>query len=261
MESKPSGTKIKLNALKREAFWRLSKVRSGYHIAEFPKSGGTWLGQLLSEVSGCSFQRNNSSPAFNNVILHGHKLYSDMYSNVCVMHRDGRDIMISAYYHFLYENEWNHAPYVKRVREELGFKNVDDVKENLPDFIEWMNFGYSRGRFRFTWPEFVFSWADKDVPAIKYEELLSLEASALFTLANEIGIKVDREGCEKAFEKYRAKRKGSSTGGGSFLRKAIVGDWKNYFDRESSRVFNKYNGEALVKLGYEEDLSWPDKYM
>ena len=40
------------------------------------------------------------------------------------------------------------------------------------------------------------------------------------------------------------------------MRKGIVGDWKNYFNKEAREIFNHYAGDQLIKLGYEKDRSW-----
>jgi hypothetical protein len=42
----------------------------------------------------------------------------------------------------------------------------------------------------------------------------------------------------------------------SFLRKGIVGDWRNHFSAEAAVVFDAHAGSALIELGYEPDRSW-----
>ena len=44
----------------------------------------------------------------------------------------------------------------------------------------------------------------------------------------------------------------------SFVRKGIVGDWKNAFTREAAERFDHYAGRELIALGYEQDRSWID---
>lgn len=46
----------------------------------------------------------------------------------------------------------------------------------------------------------------------------------------------------------------------AFLRKGIVGDWENYFDRDVVRAYKtekegRWN-RLLVKMGYENTLDW-----
>jgi sulfotransferase family protein len=42
----------------------------------------------------------------------------------------------------------------------------------------------------------------------------------------------------------------------SFLRKGVVGDWRNQFSLEAREVFDRYAGEELILLGYEKDRKW-----
>ncbi|MCC6321510.1 MAG: sulfotransferase [Phycisphaerales bacterium] len=39
-------------------------------------------------------------------------------------------------------------------------------------------------------------------------------------------------------------------------RKGIVGDWMNYFDEKTRRIYREEAGDALIELGYEKDLNW-----
>lgn len=39
-------------------------------------------------------------------------------------------------------------------------------------------------------------------------------------------------------------------------RKGAIGDWKNYFTDHHKHVFKELAGNLLIKLGYEQDMSW-----
>lgn len=41
-----------------------------------------------------------------------------------------------------------------------------------------------------------------------------------------------------------------------FMRKGIVGDWRNHFDRETAREFNNHFGEFMLSQGYIDSLEW-----
>jgi hypothetical protein len=73
-------------------------------VNEYPKSGGTWLAQMLSASLRLPFPRNKL-PQICSSIMHGHYLNPWGMDNVVVMWRDGRDIMVSWYYHCLFKNE------------------------------------------------------------------------------------------------------------------------------------------------------------
>ena len=64
---------------KSEQLWRLlylhglTKLFSTVLVCEYPKSGGTWLGQLISTYLQISFPRNRHPMPGNN-LFHGHYL-------------------------------------------------------------------------------------------------------------------------------------------------------------------------------------------
>lgn len=56
-----------------------------------------------------------------------------------------------------------------------------------------------------------------------------------------------------SFEKLSGRRAGDENAS-SFMRKGIVGDWRNHFDREARVLFNEYAGDALIRLDYEKKI-------
>ena len=61
-----------------------------------------------------------------------------------------------------------------------------------------------------------------------------------------------------SFEKQSNRKRGEEDVK-SFIRKGIIGDWKNSFNREACEVFNHYAGDELILLNYEADHSWVDR--
>ena len=114
----------------------------------------------------------------------------------------------------------------------------------------------------FTWQEFVRSWRGRDsVIYVRYEDLLDDAVAELKRVIAGLGREIPSdERIRDIVDKYSFKRIGGRNPGtedkGSFLRKGIAGDWKNYFTREAREVFDHYAGEELVALGYEPDRRW-----
>ena len=106
-----------------------------YVVNEYPKSGGTWVGQMLGRALGVPFPRNRF-PVMRTSIMHGHYLSPLGMRNVVVVWRDGRDVMVSWYHQQLIPHGLN-GRQVARSRRELSLKNYDDVYANLPAFIEY----------------------------------------------------------------------------------------------------------------------------
>lgn len=95
---------------------------------------------------------------------------------------------------------------------------------------------------------------------LRYENLLDDTANQLKAVFDFIGV----DGTDAAvstvistsqLETARLKR---VTNG--FLRKGGSGDWKTYFDSDSTRLFKQTAGDTLVEFGYESDCHWgPDE--
>ncbi|OQX53844.1 MAG: hypothetical protein B5M53_06425 [Candidatus Cloacimonas sp. 4484_209] len=235
-----------------------SKVLPLYIVAEYPRSGGSWVSQMLSEYLNTPFPRNQF-PKFRSSIMHGHYLYFPTMKNVFVVVRDGRDVMVSYYYHSLFKNDRCNARLVEITRRELHCDDYNNIRENLPKFIEYK---FTRKKYpRFTWSEFINSWIDKDVPIIKYENLLQDPVEELSKAIHKVcRVKPDKDRLKQIAKKYSfkkvAKRNPGVENKHSFLRKGIAGDWKNKFSREACEIFNLFAGRELIKLGYEKDDSW-----
>lgn len=233
-----------------------------YIVTEYPKSGGTWVSQMLAEYFDIPFPRNRL-PKLRSAIMHGHYLYFPTMRRVFVVMRDGRDVMLSLYYHCLVlrDDQFN-APIVAHTQKALPFADYDDVRANLPQFIDYLF--TSKRHPRFTWPEFVNSWSGKNAPFLYYEKLLHDPVRELGgAIAQVANVHPDEQKLEKIIDKYSFKNQTSRNPGEedkqSFLRKGIAGDWKNHFSPEARKVFHAYAGQELIKLGYEHDDRWVEQ--
>lgn len=257
---------IKIDGAKRLFMWHfLNKKLDLILLSEFPKSGGSWFGQLLSETLNIPFPRN-ISPKFERCILHGHHLYHSNFNKVVTVLRDGRDTMVSSYYHFLFENDKNPNYAVKEWRKQLQFKDYDDIKTNLPVFIQFMFEKYKSTFKRTTWSSFVNSYVDNPYAiVVRYEDLLISPVSELIRVIGFLGYpSQDQNKIKLIVEKYsfsnQTKRKQGEENRNSFLRKGIAGDWKNHFSLEACLTFDKYAGKELIKAGYEKNHDWIKNY-
>lgn len=253
---------FKLNGLIRQMIVRgvFAPFGTHYTVNEYPKSGGTWLGQMLSEGLEIPFPRNRL-PMLCSSVMHGHYLNPSRMKNVIVLWRDGRDVIVSHYYHSLFVQEELNPRKVRIARRHLEFRDYGDIRQNLPRFIEYAF--EQKVRPRFSWSDFVRNWADRDVVQVKYEQLRKDTACELRRVIRELaGQEIDEEKLNLIVEKYsfenQSGRKPGQEKTNSFLRKGIVGDWKNHFTRESRRLFSQYAGEELIMLGYEKDYSWAE---
>ncbi|MDA8095088.1 MAG: sulfotransferase domain-containing protein [Betaproteobacteria bacterium] len=255
---------IKMDALQRMAMKNmLSQVLPLYIVTEYPKSGGTWVGQMLAHYFDVPFPRN-CAPKLESCIMHCHSLYSPLMRNVFCVVRDGRDVMVSAYYHMFFHNEKNSPFLVERARKHNPFRDYEDVESNLPRVIEYLFTVENRKLFHFNWNEFIDSWVGRrHAVMVKYEHLLEDAAAALKGPIEQVtGRAPDLARLEGAkarfsFQAMAGRRAGTEVKG-SFLRKGTAGDWKNKFSKEARELFHQYAGHNLIRLGYETDGSWVD---
>jgi hypothetical protein len=257
--SPPSIISERANALLRAGMVHLlSGALPLYVVNEFPKSGGTWIGQMLGRTLGVPCPRNRF-PLLRPSIMHGHYLNPWGMKNVVVAWRDGRDVMVSWYHQQLIPHEWNERQ-VRRSRRELPLEDYEDVYGNLPAFIEY---AFTRPHSpRFSWVNFVRRWhGRKDAIHVRYEDLHGDTAGKLQRIV--LGLTGERLCLEEAtaiaeefsFERQAGRQPGEENKR-SFLRKGLVGDWRNHFSREARETFDRYAGDGLILLGYERDRTW-----
>ena len=230
-----------------------------YIVNEFPRSGGTWLSQMLARALGIGFPRNQL-PVLKSTLIHGHFLQRWNMRNVVVIWRDGRDAMVSLYFHSLFESDGLNARLVRHVRRDLSFADYTDISRNLPRFIEYAFL--DRQNPRFSWSDFVERWYDRPgVVYTRYDDLLASPASELCRIVKELTetdlpcSRAEEIADEFAFERLTGRPRGHESRE-QFLRKGVVGDWKNYFTPEARQVFDEYGGKSLIALGFERDRSW-----
>ncbi|MGB3761129.1 MAG: sulfotransferase domain-containing protein [Rivularia sp. (in: cyanobacteria)] len=238
----------------------LSEVIPLYIVNEYPKSGGTWVSQMLARALNVPFPQNRF-PSLRSSIMQGHYLNPNGMKNIVVVWRDGRDIMVSWYYHCLFKHDCGkNAALVDIVSNDLKFKNPEDIRNNLPIFIEY---SFTKQRHpRFSWTDFVHQWYQHPgIISVRYESLHKNAVSQLQRVVWELtGKDLEVETAIKIVEEFSFVRQSGRKPGeikiNSFLRKGVVGDWQNHFSQEACEVFNHFAGNELITLGYENDTTW-----
>ncbi|MBT8265596.1 MAG: sulfotransferase domain-containing protein [Bacteroidia bacterium] len=273
--------KVKQILGKFEHATRLAYINSVTHIndsvliVEYPKSGGTWLAQLVSGSLELPFPRNKY-PILKRAVYHSHyqpKFIIHKNKHIIWLLRDGRDIMVSSYFHHLVWNDKNKKDpkLVSYYRNKLKFKDYSDIENNLARYIEFL-FEDNPSKFVFfnhpgNWKDFNEKWQtamnnQKNITLIKYEDMLKDTYGEIQKLLKAAvpQINVDPVHLKKVVNTYsfenQTKRKPGDENTNSFLRKGISGDWKNYFNDEAKEVFKKYAGQMLIDMNYESDLKW-----
>ncbi|MCK8481790.1 sulfotransferase domain-containing protein [Psychroserpens algicola] len=243
-------------------------------VVEYPKSGGTWLAQLISGCLNLPFPRNKY-PILKKAVYHSHyqpKYLIDKNKYIVWLLRDGRDIMVSSYFHHLVWNDKNKKDpkLVNYYRSKLKFEDYSDIENNLATYIEFL-FTDEPSKLIFfnypgNWKAYNQKWLEasknqKNVYLIRYEDMLKdtfSETTKLMQFFNEDDF--DTSHVQSIVNKFsfenQTKRKPGEENTNSFLRKGISGDWKNHFNEDAKNVFKKHAGDMLIELGYEDSLDW-----
>tara|TARA_Y100000031_G_C8193047_1_gene372344 strand:+ start:393 stop:1172 length:780 start_codon:yes stop_codon:yes gene_type:complete len=258
-----------------------------------PKSGTTWLCQLLALTPGMvqlnkSFIRNYPGRP-NSINIHDVdpqmltcapqnslsflKLHLNPYSRnfsiledhnikTVVLIRDLRDMLISRQYHVIAnKSHWDNKrlmnfPPESRLLESMKGV-IPELSVNVIDyFIFWVN-----------------GWIDKTVTdpnktlLIKYEEMNSDLFFVLKKIYKFYEYYIDDAMISKIIIKQKKKHKNEKKRSleenlkligryRSTFRQGIVGQWQSEYNSETKDFVKNYAGDILIKSGYEKDLSW-----
>ena len=245
---------VKLGAVQRYMFWHyLSDLTQNIHVTEFPKSGGTWFCQMLGELTGLPFPRNKMLP-LQRCIHHSHYPGPSKKKSFLIV-RDGRDVMVSAYFHFLIPGSEKNNALIQKWQRKMGPRDFTDVKKNLPSFIEVFSSTCKIGGKVTSWADHILSFKNSTdkLMMIRYEELLTRPAEKMEEALSWIG-HFHHHDVVRVVDKFEFKKQSNRDQGtedrSSFLRKGISGDWKNYFTGEAEDVFYRFHLEGIKYLGY-----------
>ncbi|MFO6464826.1 sulfotransferase domain-containing protein [Jannaschia sp. KMU-145] len=223
-------------------------------LNEYPKSGGSWIGQMLAAAVGLPFPRRRL-PLMRSCMMQCHVLNPAGLRNVVVVWRDGRDVMVSYYYHLVVGHPGSSPSILRRTRARLGIRDPLDIEANLPRFVERMLTEPLSPRF--TWPEFVERWHGRpDVVSTSYEAMLRDTPGELARVVEaRTGELPSSALISRVVEEFTFVRQSGRLPGEedatSFLRKGVVGDWHNHFDAPTTAIFMRHAASALSKLGYD----------
>lgn len=99
-----------------------------------------------------------------------------------------------------------------------------------------------------------------DLYAISYEDLIKNGRNALRNVLDFLQLRAGSDILDDMIERssfrYRSGRQRGQEDPYSFLRKGIVGDWRNHLRPEDIQLFKELAGDVLIRLGYESSDDW-----
>ena len=181
-------------------------------------------------------------------------------SKVISLIRDGRDVLVSRAYHF-YNNSKLFPKFEampanqKRLRAfrkdpQYFVKNPEQLLA-CDEFVE-ASAMYWAQHVRHDMNQLQTKIAPEKSIEIRYEDVhedTDRERKRMYEfLECDPALAADLSFTTQAgFEKEMPNR---------FLRKGKVGDWRNYMDKRTIKIFNQQAGKLLVELGYVDSLKW-----
>jgi hypothetical protein len=235
-------------------------------LASYPKSGSSWvrfiLANLIAPESEADFlatqllvpeiSRNamkHHAIDFEKLpsprIMRTHALRFPECPRAIYLLRDGRDVMVSFYFHH------------KKFHAFAG------------TFLDFLRSDVRTAE----WDEHVASWLFENPPrdgicVVRYEELLTDTFSGIKMMIEFSGLQSSDEQLRRAierstFDKMKAaeEKKGlgyTQTGDATiaFVRKGESGNWREYFGDAEKKIFKERYGEVLIKADYESSPNW-----
>jgi len=262
-------------------------------IAGLPKSGTTWLEQLLSNTPGMVQLNKSSLRAFPRYVtlknvhdvspemltcapenrlsflklhLNPHqdnfKILDDLNIKTVVQIRDLRDMLISRYFHVLAKpTHWDYKrlkglPQNDQLYESMITPIPGDTLTVVQYYADWISGWLERAKK-----------SSHNTRIVTYEKLKNDVYAVLENIYSFYGYQIQSREIKKVIERQRnryanhfkeglnknLKKKGRSV---STFRKGTPGEWKEYFDDRTKRLFKISGGQILIDSGYESDSNW-----
>lgn len=240
-----------------------SKVSKPIIISEFPKSGGSWIVSMVGGAlqipcrdiymrSGFDLFDGKKHPWYRGAadfdfparcVIKSHERPNsqaiDFEATQVHLVRDGRDVVVSKYF----------------FDKDFCVKNgiTSSFDDDFDSFVE---------KTSREWGSYVLAWLEESaVSCIRYEQFLADPAQAIGALILELfGEKLEEFYLEDVASRFTRDKFSASLDAAfshnTFVRKGIVGDWKNHFSDANVADFKSGAGEALIALGYERDQGW-----
>ena len=243
--------------------------RRFFYIISYPRSGNTWVVNSLKDYLGA--QRAEVEPSvYNGDVIHvGRKVripirIAGKYDSrlplgvkthmtrsqfiktrlpkekTIYLVRDGRDVMISYYF-------YTYGFLGKDISKVTGFSNEDFcsfLKRRLPEYIDHVK-----------------GWMDADNKELflRYEDFHRDYLGQLKRIKDFLKFKTVMAKHEvknrnvdnfRKIDQFDNVLQGKNT---DFYRKGIVGDWRNFYDNKSLKLYVSISGSFHRELGYNFD--------
>jgi hypothetical protein len=245
-------------------------------ITSLPKSGSTWLSNMLSDIDGFDLfapskwntyitdkwddsrwdLTNDIFTEFNKklAVIRGHTLATEM--NLQVLNdsnikyiigvRDPRDKLISEYYYSRnFPGHWAHDLAInKSLSEFISYKL--ESGEFDKETINWLR-------------NWLLNRNENKSIIVRYEDLLADTIGTFNNILKFLDIRINDDKIDYIVDKHSFKNVSGRDRGESdnkqFVRKGVSGEWKSIFTNEQKELFNNIGEDVIKNLNYEPTIS------
>ena len=240
--------------------YRYAKHFPMYFVVGFPRSGTSWLSDLVADYYNLPRPKHYYLPIACAAVLHTHHKPNRKFKNTFYIYRDGRDTYTS---YFFYERKYVQANpasfYSKQFKKLWGDRIFDGAyqKENFTKYLDWVFAN------KMLWSDHIDIWrnaslSNQEIVMISYEELLDNTEDTMQRAIYQLDGKVDQEVLQEVIAKnaFEKQIKRPAHQHKTPLRKGKKNSWMDVFNQDSIQLFNQYCGETLIHLGYVKDMHW-----
>ena len=236
-------------------------------VLGYPKSGTSWMCQLLADYLRLPFPQHSLFPLGCEAVLHSFEAPSKKYKRGVYMVRDGRDTVVSAYFHTRGKMlAGSSSTYFCRLFAGLDLDA--EPRKNMAVFLERLILHPSGGWTKLpNWGDHVracYRLPSQPLVLVRFEDLLSDGPRTLSRVIEQLtGCEPEPTRIEESIARFaftaQSGRKQGDEDRNSYLRKGQAGDWVNHFSPEACQIFEEHFGEILALTGYEANSEWVDR--
>lgn len=221
-------------------------------VNEYPKSGGTWVCQMLADALGSRFD-DNRFPRCGPSVIKLHRAEFAKGKRIVII-RDPYDVAVSFFHHHreIYADNGFNTGAVALAQKRIFRPDMSEAQA-LDAFVN--HIVKTPITPRLTWGEFYRQCSAREDIILRYEDLRVDAASLLAVAFERLSIPVERAAlikADKANDINAILEKRGNSRGAYFVRSGSIGEGKGILSAQARTLIQSDAGDLLAKFGYAE---------